>query len=164
MVLLPGTHYLPATLVLTEEDSGTQWRGSSRGEAVVSGGLRLDLAWIPYRDGIWQAPVPPGLAMDPLFVDGERQQLARYPDFDPRVRHFSGYAADAFSPERARRWADPTGAYLHAMHRHDWGDFPYRVTGKAPDGTLRFEGGWQNNRPRHLPDGRERLRGAGRAR
>ena len=72
--------------------------------------------------------------------------MARYPNYDAAVRHFGGYAADAFSTERAARWSDPRGAFLHAMHRHEWGDFHYVVTGKNADGSLMYEGGWQNNR------------------
>lgn len=146
ITLRGGTYYLPETLVLTNADSGTLWRTADGETAVVSGGQRLALTWEPFRDGIWQAQVPSGLTLDQLFVNGERQNMARYPNFDPAVRHFHGYAADAFSRERATRWADPLGAYLHAMHRHEWGDFHYIVTGKNADGTLAYEGGWQNNR------------------
>ena len=33
------------------------------------------------------------------------------------------------------------------MHSALWGDMHYRILGKNPDGSLRYEGGWQNNRP-----------------
>ena len=144
--LRAGTHYLPEPLVLTEADSGTTWRSSTGELAVVSGGLKLILGWGTYRNGIWKASVPSGLHFDQLFLNGQCQHRARYPNFDASVRHFNGYAADAFSDERVAHWADPTGAFLHAMHRHEWGDFHYRVTGKNPEGTLAYEGGWQNNR------------------
>ena len=62
--------------------------------------------------------------------------MARYPNFDPDQRIFNGYAADAFSPERASRWADPRGGYIHAMHRHMWGDYHYIITGKQADGAV----------------------------
>jgi len=83
VLLHAGTHYLPATLVLTPEDS---------------------------------------------------------------VRHFNGFAADAFSPQRAARWADPRGGFIHAMHAHEWGDYHYVITGKDARGAPTYEGGWQNNR------------------
>lgn len=141
-----GTHYLPEPLVLTEADSGTTWRSATGELAVVSGGIKLILGWGTYRNGIWKANVPSGLHFDQLFLNGVRQHRARYPNADPSVRHFSGYAEDAFSNERAERWADPSGAVLHAMHKHEWGDFHYRVLGKSAEGTLEYEGGWQNNR------------------
>ena len=105
-------------MVLTAEDSGTQqspviWRAADGETAVISGGVKLDLTWDKYRDGIFQAHVPPGLETDQLFVNGERQVLARYPNYDPAVDLFNGHAADCISPQRAARWADP-GRRLHA--------------------------------------------------
>ncbi len=151
VIVHAGVYYLPETLVFTPDDSGTPtnpvtYEAADRAEVVLSGGTRLALTWEPYRDGIVQAKVPAGLAIDQLFLDGHRQHMARYPNFDPTVRHFNGHAADAFSPERAARWSDPRGGYIHAMHVHEWGDFHYRITGKADDGQVRYEGGWQNNR------------------
>ncbi len=90
--------------------------------------------------------MPPGFATDQLFVNGQRQTLARYPDEDPHAQYFHGFAADAFSKDRAKRWADPKGGFIHAMHKHMWGDFHYVITGKDAEGAVTFEGGWQNNR------------------
>jgi hypothetical protein len=103
-----GTYYLPQTLVFTPEDSGTQnapiaYRAYGDEEPVISGGVKLDLRWEPFRDGIMKAAVPAGLVTDQLFVNGRRRHMARYPNFDPSVRHFNGFAADAFSPARAAR-------------------------------------------------------------
>jgi hypothetical protein len=148
-----GVYYLPETLVLAAADSGTAahpvtYRAVNEGKAVLSGGQRLDLTWQPWRDGILVAATPAELVMDQLFVNGRRQRMARYPDFDPTkpTAAYQGYAADAISRERAAGWADPTGGYIHAMHLHRWGGYHYRITGKKPDGSLAYEGGWQNNR------------------
>ena len=151
VVLHAGVFYLPETLVLTADDSGTgaspvTYAAAPGDEVVLSGGSRLELRWEPFRDGILQAAVPDGLAIDQLFVDGRRQQMARYPNFDPAVRHFNGYAADAFGAERAARWSDPRGGFIHAMHVHEWGDYHYLITGKDAVGHVTYEGGWQNNR------------------
>jgi hypothetical protein len=72
--------------------------------------------------------------------------MARHPNFDPNVRHFNGFSPDAFRAERAARWVDPRGGFIHAMHVHEWGDFHYRITGKDAQGNVTYEGGWQNNR------------------
>ena len=69
-------------------------------------------------------------------MNGDRQILARYPNFDPTAQYFDGFAADAISPEQAARWADPTGGYFHAMHPSLWGDFTWRITGKDPQGAV----------------------------
>jgi hypothetical protein len=114
---------------------------------VISGGVRLKLEWTPWRDGIFQAKAPAGLVWDQLFINGDRQHMARYPNFDPQAGQFNGSSADAISPERIARWADPTGGFIHAMHSSLWGDMHYRILGKNGNGSLRYEGGWQNNRP-----------------
>jgi len=118
--LREGTYYLPETLAFTAEDSGTNaapvvYQAHEKERAAISGGVRLKgLKWEPYRDGIMKTAVPAGLATDQLFVNGERQHLARYPNFDPNVRHFNGYAADAISPQRAAMAGSPRR--LHPRH------------------------------------------------
>jgi len=152
-----GTYYLDEPLVFAADDSASRnaplafvaWK---KEEPVFSGGLKLKLEWKSFRGRILQAEVTPGLAFAQLFVNGRRQHLARYPNFNPDVRIFNGYADDAFSPERAARWADPQGGFIHAMHRAMWGDFHYVITGKKPDGSVTYEGGWQNNRRMGMHD------------
>ena len=151
--LREGTYYLPETLTFTAEDSGAKvapvvYQAYQQEQVVISGGARLkDLKWEPHRDGIMKAQVPAGVATDQLFVNGERQPMARYPNFNPNERIYNGYAADAIGPERAKRWADPRGGFLHAMHAAMWGGFHYVITGKDEKGNVTTEGGWQNNRP-----------------
>ena len=148
-----GTYYLPETLMLTVADSGTKaapvvYQAYAKEQAVISGGIRLkELQWKPYQAGILQAKVPAGFATDQLFVNGERQPMARYPNFDPQECHFNGWAKDAFSPERAARWKNPAGGFIHALHDAEWGGMHYVITGKGPDNKITYEGGWQNNRP-----------------
>ena len=146
-----GIYYLPETLRFTVADSGTEKNpvvyASVPGETVVlSGGARLALQWTPLSNGIFQAQTPLGLAMDQLFVNGARQPMARYPNYDPKAAQFNGTAADAIAPERVARWADPAGGFIHAMHAALWGDMHWRIRGKRADGSLDYEGGWQNNR------------------
>ena len=150
-----GTYYLPETIVFTPEDSGEQQApilySPYPGEHVVlSGGSRLTPHWKPYRDGIMKTAVPPGTTTDQLFANGQRQILARYPNYDPNAKYLNGWAADAISPERARRWANPAGGYIHALHEYLWGDMHYVITGKDAHGNLTYEGGWQNNRPKPM--------------
>src|SRR5579871_1813806 len=77
-----GIYYLPEPLVFTPEDSGSPdapvlYAAAPGEEAVWSGGLRLALTWQPHRDGLVKATVPATLATDQLFVNGQRQHLAR---------------------------------------------------------------------------------------
>lgn len=146
VVVHAGTYYLPQALVFTAADSGTTYVAAPGENPVLSGGMRLDLQWQPYKDGIWQARTPAGLTFDQLFVNDQQQPLARYPNYDPKVAIFHGYAADAISPERVKRWADPTGGFIHALHPGRWGSYDFIITGKDAAGNLTYEGGWQINR------------------
>ena len=147
-----GTYYLPETLIFTAPDSGTKdapviFQAYDNERPVISGGVKLDkLDWQPWRGHIFQAKVPEDLRTEEIFVNGQRQILARYPNFDPTAAYFDGFAADAISTNRVARWADPTGGYFHAMHPSLWGDFTWRITGKDAHGGVTMEGGWQNNR------------------
>jgi len=147
-----GAYYLPETLVFTAQDSGTKdapviYQAYEKEQPVITGGVRLkDLDWQFYTNGIFQAKVPTDLQTEEIFVNGERQILARYPNFDSKAQYFDGFTSGADIQRRAVRWADPAGGYLHAMHPALWGDFTWRITGRDADGNLAKEGGWQNNR------------------
>ena len=147
-----GTYYLSAPLVFTPAHSGTQANPVTilayRDEKpVISGGIKLEkLKWRAFQGGIFAAKVPNDLETEEIFVNGERQILARYPNFDSTAKYFNGFAADAISTNRSARWANPVGGYFHAMHPALWGDFTWRITGKDANGEVTREGGWQNNR------------------
>ncbi len=145
-----GTFYLPTTLIFTDADSGTKkapvvYQAYEDEQPVISGGIKLDLIWKPYRKRIKQAKVPADLVTDQLFVNGVRQTMARYPNSDPRKRIFNGHAADALSAKRAANWKDPRAGFIHAMHEHMWGDLHYRIAGKQADGKVLYGGDWQDH-------------------
>ena len=114
-----GSYYLPGPWCSPARTQEPGRRPSSMRppgeEAMISGGARLQFSWKPYRDGIMQAKVPAGFETDQLFVNGERQILARYPNFDPNGASSTAGLPDAFSKERAARWADPARR-LHPRH------------------------------------------------
>lgn len=163
VVVHAGTYYLPETLVFTSEDSGTEYRGAEGEKVVISGACRLELKWEPYKNGIFQAKTPAGLVIDQLFVNGQLQHLARYPNYDreamrpkrfgagangePDAPKFNGSSRDSTSPQRVAGWADPAGGYVHTIQAALWGSMHYRIVGKKTDGSLDLEGGWQHNRP-----------------
>ena len=150
-----GTYYLSGPIVFRPEDSGSLespiiYSAYPDEQVTLSGGTRLAPLWTSYRDGILQTAVPPDTETDQLFVNGDRQILARYPNYEPDAKYLNGSAADAISAERARRWANPRGGYIHALHEYLWGSLHYRITGKNADGSLIYEGGWQSNRPAQM--------------
>ncbi len=113
--------------------------------AVLRGTVSLRRAdFTEEAPGLFSAPVP--APADGFFVGGRRYTMARYPKAADPDAPYGGYAADCILPEKTKDWADPAGGYVHAMHRHLWGGYSYRIEGKNPDGTLRLSGGRQNNR------------------
>ena len=147
-----GTNYLSEPIVITGKNSGTKecpvrFCAYPGEEAVISSSKRLkDLRWSSYKNGIMQAQIEERIAFDQLFINGERQVMARYPNLDKKVHIFNGYAADAISPERVKGWKNPSGGYLHAMHRSEWGGYQYMIRSKSENGELTLDGGFQNNR------------------
>lgn len=157
--LREGKYILDKPIVFTSQDGNDTRQLSLKaypGEKVVlSGGIPLSLQWEPYKKGVMKAKVNGNPVMDMLVVDGQLRHMARYPNFDETAVRFNGTSAQATAPGRVKKWKNPIGAYLHAMHNHDWGDFHYRITGKNKKGELAMEGGWQNNRQSGLhPDNR----------
>jgi hypothetical protein len=145
ILLRAGVYYLPETLVLTPGDSNTIWQAYEGEEVTVSGGIRLNLDWQTDGSPIVFAKAPPGLRTDQLFVNGERQILARYPNFDAGTSIFNGYGA--LDSARSARYQHPETGFVHAMHESMWGSVHYAVKGRNADGSLKLEGGWQTNRP-----------------
>lgn len=157
-----GTYYLSETVSLQGEISGTDkyqvtYRAANEGKAVLSGGKLLQLSWEPYENGIMKATVNEDISIDQLYVDGQRQRMARFPNAVDGLNVFDAWELihtnepdsenDPLDPDRIASWENPEGAYFHAMQRALWGDFHWLVKGKKKNGTLDMEGGWQNNRP-----------------
>ncbi|HMF70621.1 MAG TPA: PDZ domain-containing protein [Flavitalea sp.] len=111
----------------------------------VTGSKEIKPKWNAYNKNIVQTGVGRNLSIDQLYCNGLPLPLARYPNYDSAARIFNGTSADAIGSERISNWKNPRGGFVHALHRAEWGDFHYRITGKNAD-TLSLEGGWQNNR------------------
>lgn len=149
--LRAGTYHLAKPIGFTAADARKQAaplliKNFENEPVTISGGTALQLQWKPYKNGIFQAKIKSDLPFDQLIVNGQLQRMARYPNYDSTARFLGGTSADALSKARVARWDSPTGAFVHALHRHEWGDFHYRITGKNAQGELTLEGGWQNNR------------------
>ena len=147
-----GTYYLPAKLVFTAQDSGTKdapvvFQNYQSEKPVVSGGVRLEnLNWHPYTNGIFQAEVPADLQTGEIFVNGERQILARYPNFDPKAQYFDGFAADAISRRAGGAMGGPGGRLFSRDAPGAVGRFHLAHHRQRRQRQVTMEGGWQNNR------------------
>ncbi|MBX3241834.1 MAG: PDZ domain-containing protein [Chitinophagaceae bacterium] len=140
-ITLDAAKFLPASLQITAFNN----------EGVtISAGKRLNLQWKPWKNGIYMANVPAGISFERMYISNSLQPLARYPNYDSTARIFHGTAADAIAPERVKKWKDPAGGYIHALHAYEWGGFHYRITGADSEGNVQLEGGWQNNRPNKM--------------
>lgn len=148
--LREGVYYLSAPLVLKADEvkaASVEIGAYAHEKVTISGGEAVQLAWKPFKNGIYQAQVNGSGAFEQLFINGQLQHLARFPNYDSTARVFHGTSAEATAPERVRTWSQPAGGYVHALHSGEWGGFHYLITGKNQNGELALEGGWQNNRP-----------------
>ncbi|MFF2960709.1 right-handed parallel beta-helix repeat-containing protein [Streptomyces sp. NPDC057963] len=157
VVVHGGTYRLRSTLEFTAADSGTgkapvRYLAAPGERVVISGGRSLAPHWRSYSGSIKVADIGAGLDFDGLFVDGQRQTLARYPDYDPDTAILGGYAPDAISAERVARWKNPTTALVRGLHDGMWGGNSFEVTGVKADGTPELAWVGDNNRGSGLHD------------
>jgi len=80
-----GIHYLPETIIIKADNSGTSkypvtYMAANEGKAVISGGKKLNLEWESYKNGIYKAGIPGDVSIDQLYINGERQRMARFPN------------------------------------------------------------------------------------
>lgn len=152
--IAPGVHYADATLEIGEDLSGSQVApteivgdSGTFGTVRVLAGRRLsNLRWRHYRYGIMQAHVD-GPVFDQLYVDGAIEMRARYPNYDPEISPFGGYANDTLAPSRLAKWKDPSGAVIVALQEKRWGGIQIPILGKDADGSLKLGDPRGNNRP-----------------
>jgi len=136
-----GIHHISQPITLTGENI----RITGEKNTVLRGTLPLSrAAFCEHEEDIWCADVP--CAVDAFYIGARKYAMARYPKASHPDEIFGGYAADCISPSKTREWADPFGGYIHAMHSALWGGYSYKITGKNEDGSLRLDGGHQNNR------------------
>jgi hypothetical protein len=145
-----GVHHIHAPILFGPELSGTPQhptviRAKAGTHPELRGSMEISPVWTPFKDGIWVAPVDTG-GFDQLWVDGRREILARYPNFDPAIAPFGGYAADALSISRASRWKHPEDGDVRALHNARWGGVVFRILGANPDATVRLGEPLANNR------------------
>ena len=74
-----GVHVVTKPIVLGPEDSNLLIRGPRPGNTVVRGGVELP-PFAEERPGLWSCPVPEGLAVEQLYVNERRCDLARTPN------------------------------------------------------------------------------------
>ncbi len=146
-----GTYYLDAPVVFGPSNSGTStapiiYSAYASEKPVISGAIKVAPSWSTYSGSIQVATIDKNLKVDQLFLNGKRQILARYPNYDP-TKILDGYAADCISSSRVSRWANPAEGpgYIRALHDSQWGGNDFIITGKNGT-TLTYKWVGDNNR------------------
>lgn len=142
IVTIPsGVHYIEKPIIV----SGENIRITGEDGAVLCGAISLTRKdFTETEPGVFCAEVP-GRA-DGLYLKSEKYIMARYPKYSDPDAIFGGSSADCTKPEKVKNWKNPTGGYLHGMHRIMWGGFSFEIDGKTEQNELIYHGGWQNNR------------------
>jgi hypothetical protein len=145
--LLAGTYYLKEPLVFTPANSGTAaapitYKGC--GKAVISGGVKVSSTWAVSSGSIMKTTIATGLKVDQLFLNGKRQIMCRYPNFD-ETKMLQGFATDALAKAGAAANPAEGPGYIRALHTSMWGGESYIITGKSGT-TVSYAWVGDNNR------------------
>jgi len=167
IIIHAGVYRIENPILFRPEDGGSEafpvvYRAASNEKVILTGAHLVTSPWKEWKNGIYRAQIGTMDAIDQLFVGGQRQTMARYPNDgagfvlseNNKLERFSvaghppydGCTPDAWDAGKASGWKNPEGAFLHGMHQGLWGSQHYRVLGKKANGELNYEGGWQNNR------------------
>jgi hypothetical protein len=149
-----GTYYLSAPVVFGAANSGAAqasitYAAYAGEKPVLSGGIKLSdsLAWTVSSGNIMVTTIALNLKVDQLFLNGKRQIMARYPNFDSTKAILDGYDANCFSTTRVATWKNPAEGpgYIRALHPNQWGSESYTITAKNSDNTLAMTWAGDNN-------------------
>jgi len=132
-----GTYYLGSTLTFAPADGGTAAApitySAYRGEKVIlSGGIKVTSAWATSSGNIMVTTIAPNLKVDQLFLNGTRQILARYPNYDSTKSDNTLNGTQSNVLARVSGWSNPTEGpgYVRAIHVSDWGGESFIITAK----------------------------------
>ena len=136
--LLEGEYHLSSTLKITSQLNNTSIIGEGADKVSIKGSEIIKTNWEPFSDNILVTTIDDTLDFNQLFINGEKQILARYPNYDENGGYWQGSAADAINKERIAKWKNPIGGFVHALHRGRWGGFHYQITGVEESGELKL--------------------------
>ena len=133
-LLIPaGTHTLTEPIRITT--SNVIIRGEDGAQLCAVKSLS-DCLWHETDNGIFYTEIDADTKADALYIGDRKYRMARYPKFISDDLIFGGYAADCTEPSKTAQWRDPSGGYIHAMHRHMWGGYSYQITGRRMGNLL----------------------------
>ncbi|MGL5380066.1 right-handed parallel beta-helix repeat-containing protein [Clostridium sp.] len=149
-----GNYFLDKPFVLDPTDSGVSkdnpitYKSYENEKVEFSGAKVLEANnWEVYKDDILKTNVGSGLGIDELFVNRDKQIMARYPNYQEDVT-LNGMASARDIKARSTNWSNPINGYIRALHDKKWGGNSYIITGKNPNNALGVDYRWvgDNNR------------------
>lgn len=151
-----GSYLLPRTFQLEKQDSGTKdapvvYRAFENERPVLIGGKAVS-TWTPHEGQILKADLAAqgmaGATFHQIVFRGQRQVLARRPNFDPKNPYGGGWAyADgkpvpmyedipgedrrtlSFKPADIGSWSNPTEGEVFVFPRYNWWNNIARIAG-----------------------------------
>ena len=148
--LLEGDYHLTSTLEITPQLNNLSIIGDGLDKVSIKGSKVIETKWEKFSDNILVTTINEDLDFNQLFINGEKQILARYPNYDENGGYWQGFAADAIDKDRISKWKNPVGGFVHALHKGRWGGFHYEIESVKENGELNLIGGHQNNRPSEM--------------
>ena len=140
-----GKYFMTSPLTLDESHCNIHF--VAQGEVILTGAKTLENPQWTEEDGLWVTEAGAGQSIDQLFINGEQQILARYPDYNA-AQALQGCTSAADIKARSAGWDNPAGGYIRALHQNKWGGNSYKITGKNSSDSLGLSYTWvgDNNR------------------
>lgn len=127
--IMKEQYFLHKELIFTPELSNVTLRGESSNNVFIYGAKKVNLQWKKYKGKIWVADISDIPDFNQLYINGTKQILARYPNYNSQGGACQRHAADVISKDRVSLWKNPIGGLVHAIHSGRWGDFDYKILG-----------------------------------
>jgi len=132
-----GTYYLSAPVVFGTANSGTAaapitYTAYQGEKPVISGGIKIPAStWTTVSGNIVKTTISTNLHVDQLFLNGQRQILARYPNYNASTAILNGYQNNAITTGEACANPAEGPGYIRALHQSQWGGNDYYFTSKT---------------------------------
>lgn len=110
IILLPGTYQLKETIVLNPLDRNLTIKSEIPGKAIIKGSISVPLKWKMTSGGIYFTKMQSGIYFNQLFMNGERQIPARFPNITSSK---DSSILKKLTPSRINSWKRPQGTILH---------------------------------------------------
>ncbi len=127
-----GTYFLKNPICLGSEDSGITICAYENEKPRLTGAVQLEqLSWqkCEAAENAWTAQIEAGLAADMLFINGNAQIPARYPNKKDGAVPLDGAATADEIKKRSKTWKTPQTGRIRALHAYGWGGNDYLIEG-----------------------------------